>query len=448
MSQSNTAAQQLYDLLVSRDFEPEALDASGKPANDPGEADIISFDYKTAEQDYGTVVMVLDDENNLDIYFGDNMGRAMEGDDKSEWYDFLYLIRMFAKRNLMTFSLKNLSRLKYNMKTMAAVKESIFEGYYGNRKVSYSDQPNRARLVIKHNKTLGEGDARYRYIESLYVENERGERFKVPSRSLTHGRMLARHVAEGGNPYDTFGSHINEIIDEMKTLSNFVRAAKHANYEGSAGHMVEAAIRHYRDLKAKAKKMISRRGYHEAREQFDPSQITAVDEAVETIRELFVQQTLDPRVEQALPVLARIQEQENSLREADDFEAWTNRVMEGTWTLPETPEQVKKLQDLMSRELTVGPDATNATEQLYDLVGDDELFDILDSIAEINPDANVWDDDRVQRRLAVLGIPMDLVAAASMADQDFDSSPAPDQQLKEIEETLNNELDRIRSLAR
>ncbi len=403
MSDKNTPARQLYDLLVAQDFEPEALDSQGKPAADPADADIISFDYATPEKDYGTVVVALDGENNLDMYFGDNMARAMEGNDRGDWYDFLYLVRMFAKRNLLTFNVKNLSRLKYNMKTMAAVKESLFEGYYGNRKISYSDQPNRARLVIKHNKTLGEGDARFRHIESLYVENAEGERFRVPSRSLTHGRMLARHVAEGGTPYDAFGIHITEIVDEMKTLSNFVRAARHRAYTGEAAHMVEAAIRHYADLKAKAKKMIGRRGYHEERDSFDPAEITEIDEAVETIRELFVKQTLDPRVEQALPVLARLQEQD--LPEADEFESWTDRVMEGTWAIPETPEQVKKLQILMSKDLIVGPDASNATEQLYDIIGDDELFDILEDMAMTNPDANVWDDPRVQKRLEQLGIP-------------------------------------------
>jgi hypothetical protein len=110
------------------------------------------------------------------------------------------------------------------MKTMAAVKESIFESYYGTRKVSYSDQPQKTRLRIKHSKDLEEGDARYRNIESIYVETADGERFKVPSSSLMHGRMLARHVAEGGNPYDAFGQHINEIVNEMRTLANFVRA--------------------------------------------------------------------------------------------------------------------------------------------------------------------------------------------------------------------------------
>ena len=417
MSQTNTAAQQLYDLLVSRDFEPEALDSMGKPADTPADAEIISFDYRTDRQNYGAVVMVLDGENNLDIYFGDNMGRAMEGDDRKDWYDFLYLVRMFAKRNLLTFSLKNLSRLKYNMKTMAAVKESIFESYYGTRKVSYSDQPQKTRLRIKHSRDLEEGDARYRNIDSIYVETDEGERFKVPSRSLVHGRMLARHVAEGGNPYDAFGQHINEVVEEMRTLANFVRVAKHKNYDGDAAHMVEAAVRHYTDLKAKAKRLISRRGYHEERNAFDPAQINTVDEAVETIRELFVQQSLDPRIEQALPVLAKLQEA--PLKEADIFETWASRVMEGTWSLPDTPESAKKMQDLMSKPLVVGPDAMYATEQLYDLVGDDILFDILKDIADKNPDANAWDDSRVMQRLVSLGIPSDQQMATT--DKALDS---------------------------
>jgi hypothetical protein len=447
MTQSNTASQQLYNLLVSRDFEPEALDAAGKPAANPADADIISFDYRTQEKDYGTVVLSIDGENNLDVYYGDNMGRAMEGPDKNEWYDFLYLLRMFAKRNLLTFSLKNLSRLKYSMRTMAAVKESLFEGYYGNRKVSYSDQPNRARLVIKHNKTLGEGDARFRYIESLFVENDQGERFRIPSKSLIEGRILARHVAEGGTPYDAFGQYISEMVRDLKTLAGFVRAARHKDYSGDAGHMVESAVRHYTDLKAKAKRMISRRGYHEALDTFDPSTITPVDEAVETIRELFVQQTLDPRVEQALPMLAKLQEKEMAMKEADQFESWSNRMMEGTWALADTPELTKKLSDLMSRELIVGPDATNATEQLYDLVGDDQLFDILDDIAGTNPDANAWDDTRVQNRLAQLGVSMPAVDATADRDDNYDTQqPTPDAEDQPIQ-SMNENLKRLKTLA-
>lgn len=402
MSQSNTPAQQLYDLLVSHDFEPTTLDVNGKPAENPAESDIFSFDYKTPNKDYGTVVIVLDSDQELEVYFGDNMGRSMEIDDKGDWYDFLYLSRMFAKRNLLSFSLKNLSRLKFSMKTMAAVKESIFEGYYGTRKVSYDGDVKEARLMIRHNRELGEGDQRYHHIDSLFIETAEGERFKLPFTNLTCGRAMREHVRAGGTPYDTFGQHISSMVSEMNTLRSFIRAARNKEYNGDAGHMVESAIRHYNALKAKAKRMVTQRGYRLEKECYDPTAITELDETVETVRELFVQRSLDPRIESALPILAKLQEP--LMKEANEFESWASQVTEGTWSLPETPEQQAKLQKLMSGELIVGADATNATEQLYDVIGDDILFDRLQELADENPDANIWDDAQVIARLNELGI--------------------------------------------
>ena len=49
-----TSAHKLFDLLVSRDFDPEMLDASGKPASDPAETEIFSFDFQAESgKDYG-----------------------------------------------------------------------------------------------------------------------------------------------------------------------------------------------------------------------------------------------------------------------------------------------------------------------------------------------------------------------------------------------------------
>ena len=94
------------------------------------------------------------------------------------------------------------------------------------------------------------------------------------------------------------------------------------------------------------------------------------------------------------------------MREAEIFESWANRIVEGTWSLPDTPEQQDELKMLMSQPLPVGADGMNATEQLYGLVGDDVLFDIIGDIADENPDANCWDDPRVQNRLEELGVYM------------------------------------------
>lgn len=398
----NNTPQSLYNLLITRDFEPEILDAKGKPVTSVEDAKLFSFDYTTPNNNYGTVVILLGDDNNLEVYYGDNVGRTMEAEDKSAWYKFLEQLKAFASRNMLSFELNNINKLKYTMQGLAAIKEGLFEGYYGNRKVSYSDQPKKTRLVIKHSRPLGETDARFRNIDSLFVETENGERYRVPSRSLMHGKLLARHCSEGGNPYDAFGRHINDVVNELSTLSKFIRASKHKKFGNDASEMVEAAVRHYSDLKAKAKHMISKRGYQECRDNFDPAGISSTEITTEAIRNMFVEQMLDQRIEEALPILAKLCQPEN--KEADVFEDWADRLVEGTWALPDSKEAQLKLKELMDKPLVVGADATNATEQLYDLVGDDTLFDILGDIAQADPNANAWDDPRVMKRLAELGV--------------------------------------------
>jgi hypothetical protein len=397
-----TASSNLYDLLVTKDFSPEILDSSGKSIADPSQAEMFSFDWQTENKNYGTVVILLNQDNGLEIYFGDNLGRSMDSGDKSDWYDFLAQIKNFATRNLLTFEISNINRLKYTMQGMSAIKEGLFEGYYGRKNVSYSDQPKKTRLMIKHTRDLGEGEARYRAIESLFVETADGERFRVPSRSLMHGKMLARHVAEGGTPYDAFGRYMGQIVSEINTLNRFMRVAKKQSSNADAQHMIETAIKHYADLKAKAKRMISQRGYFEERDSYDPAEISDHENMVENIRKLFVQQTLDDRIEEALPILSKLSQKSKPMQEVQNFESWADNLVEGTWALPEGPEAIARLQELMANPLPVGPDATNATEQLYDLLGDDQLFDRLSELA--STDANADARPAIQQRLQELGM--------------------------------------------
>ena len=406
----NTAQNQLYDLLVTRDFDPEMKDAQGKDVSDPAEADMFTFDWKTPNKNYGTVVILIGQDRNLKIFFGDNLGRTMEREDKSDWYDFLNHLKQFSVRNnLMNFDIENINRLKYNMQGIAAIKEGLFEGYYGTRKVSYSDQPKQTRLVIKHNRTLGEGDARFRYVESLYVETGDDQRFKLPFTNLIGGRAMARHVSEGGTPYDTFGQHISEIVKEMNILNKFVRASKNKQFDTAAADLAETAVRHYQDLKAKAKRMISQRGYLDELQTFDPAEITDSDALAEDIRNMFIEQSLDARIEAAIPVLARLSRpRDKDMQEIAEFESWAESVTEGTWATPDTAQTKKQLQQLMAKELPVGPDATNATEQLYDVLGDDILFDQLSELAA--DDANADARPLIQARMAELGINIELPA--------------------------------------
>ena len=410
---ANSPGQQLNDLLVTRNFDPEALDArTGKPplddqgAPDPEAADMFTFDWVAdSGKNYGTVVCLLGADNNFEVYFGDNLGRGMEFDDKANWYEFLDQLRNFAKRNLLRYDLQNLRRLKYTMAGMAAIKEGLFEGYYGNKKVSYAGEPTQARLMIKHNRTLGENDARFRYVESLFIETVAGEVFKMPFKKLAGGRAMLEHVRHGGTPYDARGQHIVEIVEQINVLSQFRRAHQGRVFEGAASELVAETTEYLNRLRHNLKAVSNDRGYTQYFESWSPADVSESDLIVEDLKSLFVETRIDPRIEQALPMLARIQKEAQAMKEAEIFESWANRIVEGTWALPETPEQQDELKMLMSQPLVAGADGMNATEQLYGLVGDDELFDIIGDIA-VDPDANIWDDERVQNRLEELGVYM------------------------------------------
>ena len=396
---TNTPAQQLFDLLVSRDFDPELLDVKGMPATDPSAAELFNFDFRAESgKDYGTVVVLLGNDNNLEVYFGDNVGRTMEGQDKQEWFAFLEQLKHFAVKNFMEFSPKNINRLRYSMQGQAAIKEGLFESWSGTQTQSWNGKQTEARLMIKHKRPLGETDARFRYVESLFVETAEGERYKLPFTKLSGGRAMVEHVRNGGKPYDIRGQHIVQIVEELNILSRFRRANQGRLLEGDTAQLVEDTNAYYATAQKTLKSLSTSRGYTAYFESWNPAEVTEEEVVIEGLKHLFVTQSIDTRIEQALPLLARIQQQGKAMKEANIFEAWAERLLEGTWQLPDTPEKQTDLIELMSIEQPVGADATNITEQLYGLLGDDHLFDQLEELAErdANADARQVIFDRMQ----------------------------------------------------
>lgn len=415
MAREDTTSQDLYDLLVTQDLDPEITDERGQPAQ-PGDGRVFTFDWTSETgQNYGTAVVLITDDGELQLFFGDNLGRGMEEPDKTEWYDFMQQLSRFAARNnFLTFSPKNLNRLKHAMAGMAAIREGLFEGYYGTRKVSYMGEQRQARLMIRHKRDLAETDRRHLNVESLFIETAEGERFKLPFTDLRGGKAMLTHVREGGRPYDVRGVHIAEMVEELKVLSRFNRASAHRVTEGVTQELVEQARTYYRNLRENIRRMGGHRGYQNYFETWTPLTETESESLVEDIKTLFIEQTLDTRIEAALPVLAKIKE--TTMQEADIFESYINQLAEGTWAVPDTPEAERRLQELMAQELPVGPDATNATEQLYDLIGDDELFDQLSALAAGNPDADAR--PLIRARLEALGY--DIGGDTDNLDQDLE----------------------------
>ena len=443
-----TIGKKLYDLLATRDYDNfQALDsATGKVPVDPktgaqnvGEANMFVFDWSSSRgKNYGTAVILLTDDHDLELYFGDNLGKTMEDrEDKNEWFAFMEQLRHFATRtNFNGFRPLNINQLRHSLQGQAAIQEGLFESWQGRKNMSWNGVATEARLMIRHKRDLGPDEARHRYVESLFIETAEGERYKLPFVNLGGGKAMLEHVRQGGRPYDTRGQHIANMIQEINILSRFERSvASDALMEGDTAQLVTEAHGYKHSLKTNLKRLATGRGYADYFESWNPASITEQDVVVESLKQLFVKQTLDTRIEQALPLLAKIQQQGQAMKEATIFEAWANRLVEGTWSLPDTPEKQQQLIDFMSQEQPVGADATDATEQLYDILGDDQLFDRLSELADQHPDSDcrqlvldrmqeLSDDPDVREALEKLNVNTDATmhpAAATPADLGGDS---------------------------
>ena len=85
-------------------------------------------------------------------------------------------------------------------------------------------------------------------------------------------------------------------------------------------------------------------------------------------------------IEKIAKGLSEIEPVRNALQRANE-----EVVNEGTWAIPKTPKQKRELKKLLSKPLK----AKDATDKLYDIIGDDTLFDDIGDFAETEPNADV-----------------------------------------------------------
>jgi hypothetical protein len=128
---------------------------------------------------------------------------------------------------------------------------------------------------------LGENDKRYRYVESLFIETADRERFKLQFTNLAGGRAMLEHVRQGGKPYDIRGSHINNMVTEMKVLNRFNRASHGRVMEGVTQEITEQAHLYYQSLRESVKRMGTPRGYAHYFESWHPADTPETEELVE-----------------------------------------------------------------------------------------------------------------------------------------------------------------------
>jgi len=406
MREIDKIAEGLFEKIRDR-FEDVSLgDDKAKATSDPEKARFFNFDYVIDGDNHGNITMSLIDETSLKVYFSKNISDNLDDEQKKEWYSFLRELREFARRNLLSFEPRDITRstLKHRDIQQQSKADSTYDKdevvaeskLYGTSKSSY-EKFGPVRIIVRHSKPVVDEmtGARSRNINSVYVENDQGERFKMPFKSLTGARAMARHVSAGGSPHDELGQHITEMAQECAQLKPFLNNVRRRTFEDDETQsMVESAFEYHGLLNNTLKRMSGKKGYSRCKEQFSATSTSYIPEDevnLEEMKERFIKRVFNDKMTDALPLVHKAYKMKKENKFTEQFETWATAISEGTWALPQTDEDKDKLIDILSQELPVGVDAQNATNVLYNIFGDDKLFDALDELATVDPEADARD---------------------------------------------------------
>ena len=190
--------------------------------------------------------------------------------------------------------------------------EEVKEGLTGTTKSSYENL-DKTRLIIRHTGPVDENvpGARSRHINSLYIENDDGERFKYPITHLAGARAMTRHVSNGGRPHDEFGQHIIQTSENIAQLNSFKRYVSHKDQlNDNAGDIIEQTKLKLENLRQYVRNLNKQSHYDETFKNFKPSAVAELsNDERSAYREKFTMKHLDDRVENVLPLIHNIMQE-------------------------------------------------------------------------------------------------------------------------------------------
>jgi len=435
MDARNNIATDLFYKIRSR-FQGLKLGAeSGEITINPDEARFFDFDYMEGSTPIGHVSVSLAEPNSMKVYFSSGITESMDDGQKTNWYQFLRELRQFAKRRLLSFDTRditkdNLDKRDYEFLSKNAqpkptentittpVGESVMNEstLYGSKTVSYQKLMD-TRLIIKHSQALQDDmqpGARSRNISGLFVENADGERFKYPFIHLAGARAMQRHVANGGLPYDDIGKSIINMSEEIAQLKSFsAYVVRNDLMNSDTNGIVERSSAALNSLREHIKALSKQSHYEAYKESFQAHQPLEVpQDVVEDFTEKFTVRNFKEDIKSVFPVLYRLMQTENTIgyddivemttneeanedvdidvsQEAYDpfakFENWAMTLGEESAVTSDDEEAqrtaIQSLQELVGQAFPVGVDGTNAIESLKGIIEDPELYKRIKALA-------------------------------------------------------------------
>ncbi len=328
--------RRLYKVLRNRFKDTVGLDSAGDVSPIEDEADVFRFTFTKDGEEYGKVYVTVDNSKKLKIYYDNDVTESPSGISPGSqyndtWYGFTEFLKQWAMRNQLGWEPKSKDDLEDDMARRNHVKkqENMMEGYYPmGKKASYSDAVPSVKMVIQHTREIQEGEQRYRNVAKIFLENSLGERILAPTTKPGIARVYARHIAEGGVPNDDRWNHIKGLCEEYSKMAGFVRATRGKQFNESAQGLIESGVNHYNSLRESLGKLAGHRGYNAYFESWTPP-LMEDDSDTSSITELFVQETMDPRIESVMPILSKLHKTVSEMREVGALAEWADSLLEG-----------------------------------------------------------------------------------------------------------------------
>lgn len=254
----------------------------GMSTTDPKNAAFFDFDFVVSGEKIASVSISIAEEGFLKLFYTKDILKNQDEIVKEKWFKFLRNMREFSKKNLLSFEPKDITKqnldkrdYEYLANSAGNKKHEDFKmsesSLYGSTKSSYQTLEN-TKLIIRHSKKIQEEspNSRTRNIQAIYVESADGERFKYPFIHLSGARAMQRHVANGGNPYDSFGQYIVSLSEQIYGLRKFTHLVSRTAFLENAEvvEIASAARQKTNEMKKSLERIQKQSGYESMKENF------------------------------------------------------------------------------------------------------------------------------------------------------------------------------------
>jgi hypothetical protein len=354
MKNLTTISTDLFHKLRGTFTDIKIGDEEGRVTTDPANARFFDVNYSVKGNDVGRVNIKIDDDS-LTVIYSDSMFDDA-GMGKSQWYDFLKNLRQFAKRNMLRFDTRditksNLDQRDYQYLAQESGEKKMSESkLFGTSKTSYQDM-GEAKIIVKHYAPVNYDNpaGRTQRIDSIYIENAGGERFRYPHKHLNGARAMARHVANGGTVYDDIGNYISGLSEELGKLKQF------KNYSSRSGvvsetlnDLTQRVIQRMEQVKNEIRSLQSQTAYQDFSQSFKPQVSVEVPEDIRTkwVDELTIK-SFNEELTSVFPYLYRlVNEKQTQELTYDDFVDEVVEGENGTAEVNHLAEFEKQLDDI------------------------------------------------------------------------------------------------------